>query len=143
MNFIGKPIHIDYTESLVTFEMAFVDEEVYNQIEKHIAQDKFIRLTSHSLRKYNHISHNQLKYWFVIVNKILKYYDIPVNTENTMSLHYELKKAYFPVGYITMGTRKIPQIPSINSISKEDMIQIIDRIVTDYELVGVNFNYDF
>lgn len=143
MNFIGKPIHIDYTESLVTFEMAFIDEEIYGQIEKQITQDSFVRLTTHSLRKFNHLTHNQLKYWFVLVNKILKHYGVPVNAENTMSLHYELKKAYFPVEYITMGTLKIPQIPSINSMSKEDMIKIIDRIVEDYELIGIKFNYEF
>lgn len=143
MNFIGKPIHIDYKESLVTFEIAFVDENIYSSLEQAVLKDKFMRLTTHSLRKFNSITHNQLKYWFVILNKILEHYNVPVNSENMMSLHYELKKEYFPVEYITMGNLKIPQIPSINSMSKESMIQILDRIINDYELLNVNFNYDF
>lgn len=142
MNFIGKPIFIDYDQMLATFEIGFVDENVFTSLEEAIEKDEFIRLTSHSLRKFNHVTDKQHKYWFVVVTHLLKFFKIPINSENTMALHYELKKAYFPVEYIVMGTLKIPQIPSITSLSKQQMRDILDRIINDYQLIGLNFTND-
>ena len=143
MNLVAKPIYIDYNNFLVTFEIGFVEENTFTSIEKTIESDQFFRLTTHSLRKFNHVTDKQHKYWFVLINHMLKHFEVPINSENIMALHYELKKAYFPVEYITMGTLRIPQIPSITSMSKEQMKDIIDRVVNDYDLIGINFHKDF
>lgn len=142
MNFVGKPIYIDYNQMLVTFEIGFIDENVFTSLEEYIDKEEFIRLTSHSLRKFNYLSDKQHKYWFVLITHLLKHFDVPINSENIMGLHYELKKAYFPVEYIVMGSIKIPQIPSITNISKQQMRDILDRIVNDYQLIGLNFTND-
>jgi hypothetical protein len=142
MNFVGKPIYIDYNQMLVTFEIGFVDENTFTSLEEHIEKDEFIRLTTHSLRKFNYLTDKQHKYWFVLITHLLKHFNVPINSENIMGLHYELKKAYFPIEYIVMGSIKIPQIPSINNISKNQMRDILDRIVDDYQLIGLNFTND-
>lgn len=142
MNFVGKPIYIDYNQMLVTFEIGFVDENIFTSLEEHIEKDEFIRLTTHSLRKFNYLTDKQHKYWFVLITHLLKHFNVPINSENIMGLHYELKKAYFPIEYIVMGSIKIPQIPSINNISKHQMRDILDRIVADYQLIGLNFTND-
>jgi hypothetical protein len=142
MNLVGKPIYIDYNNFLVTFELGFVEENTFSSIEKYIELDEYFRLTTHSLKKFNYATDKQHKYWFVLINYMLKHFQVPINAENIMALHYELKKAYFPVEYIIMGTLKIPQIPSINAMTKEQMKDIIDRVVNDYELIGINFHND-
>ena len=142
MNFIGKPIYIDYDQMLVTFEIGFVDENLFSSLEELINKDEYMRLTSHSLRKFNHLTDKQHKYWFVLITHMLKHFRVPITSENIMGLHYELKKAYFPVEYIVMGSLKIPQIPSINSLSKQQMRDILDRVVDDYQLIGLNFTND-
>jgi hypothetical protein len=142
MNFVGKPIYIDYNQMLITFEMGFVEENVFSTLEKHIESDKFIRLTSHSLKKFDYLTDKQHKYWFILITHLLKHFNVPINSENIMGLHYELKKAYFPVEYIVMGSLKIPQIPSITSMSKQQMREILDRIINDYQLIGLNFTND-
>jgi hypothetical protein len=142
MNFVGKPIYIDYNQMLITFEMGFVEESVFSTLEKHIESDKFIRLTSHSLKKFDYLTDKQHKYWFILITHLLKHFNVPINSENIMGLHYELKKAYFPVEYIVMESLKIPQIPSITSMSKQQMREILDRIINDYQLIGLNFTND-
>ena len=142
MNFVGKPIYIDYNQMLVTFEMGFVEENVFSTLEKYIESDKYIRLTSHSLRKFDYLTDKQHKYWFILITHLLKHFNIPINSENIMGLHYELKKAYFPVEYIVMGSLKIPQIPSITSMSRQQMREILDRVISDYQLIGLNFTND-
>jgi hypothetical protein len=142
MNFVGKPIYIDYNQMLITFEMGFVEENVFSTLEKHIESDKFIRLTSHSLKKFDYLTDKQHKYWFILITHLLKHFNVPINSENIMGLHYELKKAYFPVEYIVMESLKIPQIPSITSMSKQQMREILDRIINDYQLIGLNFTND-
>lgn len=140
MDVLGKIKSFNMDTMELILEVAFVDEMVLENIESFIRENKLSRVHINRSKVQELMTYEQQKKWFVMLKKILQFYQVPANSKNILALHIEFKKNLFPVRRIQIGDKFIPDIPSLTELSKEQLSEGIQYLYDTYTPLGVNFD---
>lgn len=123
---------------IITLEVSLASEEAFFSLLEILEDGDYHTFKSSSRKKKTSpITDAQLKYWFVCLTKILTWREIYVDKYHIRTLHEALKEKYFPISYIEVGGVSIPEKKSITDMTKDETREALDRLITDYEKLGV------
>jgi hypothetical protein len=138
IDFVAKIRSYNVEKYLITLEFSLNSEDAFFAMLELLEDGDFHTFKSTSRkRKVKPITDAQLKFWFVCLNKILTWKEIYPDQYHIRTLHEALKVKYFPVDFIDVGSVTIPGKKSITDMTKEETMNALDRLITDYEKMGV------
>ncbi len=141
MDLFGRAVDFDLDAGILTFQLAFFDENNLQDIERLIKDGTMRKMILAGTRlNYDSMSYEQQKKWFVSVKLIIEHHNGVPSGENILLLHKELKKDIFPVRMKSIGDIEIPSIPSIRDLSWEELNGCIQELHERYEQLNINFD---
>jgi hypothetical protein len=138
---MGRPVFFDIREMALTIEIAFPEEETIENIQRIIMEEEFQIITLKPTQMKNLRTSQQLKFWFVIVHKVLEHFKVPVTAERVLHLHSQMKRQFLPCDILDLGgITQVPIPPSLVNIEREVLRAGIERAIDTYRLIGIDFS---
>lgn len=135
LNLFGKPILIDYDQFTILFDLAFVDENILQEVEDLINEGTFTKMVLSKSRSKRRITYEMQKKWFVNLSIILVFFKIIKNAQNINSLHQHCKKKYLPINMITVGNEEIITTKSLSYLASDDDALTAEELGKGLELM--------
>lgn len=128
VDFIGKPISIDYNENTIKFSFDFIDPEKFSSIEEIIAKNYFSKVKI-SYNETNIVSYAKIKCWYGSIATILRERKIVPTPQAVSVLDKRFRETIFPVKYIDVGLDEmIPDVPRIHDLTDEEFGEAINTL---------------
>ena len=132
---IVKPDDFNPVTGQFTVTVQFLDDLIRQYITEIISKGKPVKInikrqSDNILRTYE-----QLQKWWVTIESILRYYQVPITQETRDALHEQLKLSVFDAEYLEIGDRSVPLVPSLKTMELQTLANGIEKVVDEYHFV--------
>lgn len=126
--------------SEATFRLMFLNEEILGELLDLQRNNSMIKLNVKKGKYRENTKDSTRRRWFQIISHILKEKDIPLTKENVSAFHETMKESFFDVQKFEVDGKEIVVVPSINSMTDEQVRTACENIIARYSQIGINFD---
>ena len=127
-------------KSEISLKLLYINEEILGELLDLHRAGSMVKVNIKKGRYKENTRDNTRRRWFQIITHILKQKDIPLTKENVNAFHETMKESFFDVQKFEVDGSEIVVVPSINSMTDEQVKVACENIIARYSQIGINFD---
>lgn len=124
----------------ITFKLIYVNEDILGEILDLQRNNSMVKLNIKKGKYKETTRDSSRRRWFQIITHILKQKDIPLTKENVGAFHETMKESFFDVQKFEVDGSEVVVVPSINSLTDDQVRIACENIISRYSQIGINFD---
>jgi hypothetical protein len=137
-NLIAKVKNFKPENAEVSLQIMFLNEDLIVDLIK--SEGKVMKFTYSHSRYKETTKDSTRKRWFQVISHILKHQEIELTKPVISAFHESMKESFFDCEKFIVDGKEIVIVPSINTVSEEDVKNAIESMIARYSQIGVDFS---
>ena len=137
---LTRVVNFNPAKSELTLKLLYVTEEILGEVLDLQRDNSMVKVNIKKGRYKENTRDNTRRRWFQLITHILKQKDIPLTKENVNAFHETMKESFFDVQKFEVDGSEVIVVPSINSVTDDEVKRACENIISRYSQIGINFD---